>query len=160
MRKKALLQQNLSLYEQLQKSLMEINSLQEELQKSKDEINALKALAQQSQPEETKETAVPMRNLQEKLTSEHKLDADTEYGAKIIGDIVVSAAQCSNLLTSGGDTSHRELVNLILGKSKLAKSDILEIVSGCDSFENKKRRINIVCAEAKEYFESVIAQLI
>ena len=48
-----------------------------------------------------------------------------EYGAKVIGQIVVSAAEYSNKLTIGSNSSQKELVNLILGKTEVAKSEIL-----------------------------------
>lgn len=159
MRKKDLLSQNISLYEQLRQSQLEINELREKLKKSTDEIAALKNTVQEKEKTEPS-AATPIRNLQEKVSSDNLITPDIKYASKVIGDIVVSAARCSNLLTANGDDSHRELVNLILGRTELAKSDILEIVCGDAPGSDKKCRVDKICDDAKEYFEGVLAQLI
>ncbi len=84
----------------------------------------------------------------------------TQYGAEIIGKIVVAAAQNSNTLTAGGETKYRELVNLILGKTEVAKADILSAVNSETTFEIKKNIIDDVYESTLEYFESVMAQRI
>lgn len=87
------------------------------------------------------------------------IDSDVDYGASVIGKIVVSAANYSNRLTAGGETKYRELVNLILGRTEVAKADILSAVTSDNGFDTKKAAIDLIYEQACEYFESVMAQL-
>lgn len=87
------------------------------------------------------------------------LDECVKYASQIIGKIVVSAAQYSNRLTAGGETRYRELINLILGKTEVAKSEILDITQSDTDISVKKRMIDGVYEQAVEYFASVMAQI-
>lgn len=82
-----------------------------------------------------------------------------EYGSQIIGKIVVSAAQYSNSLTAGGETRYKELLNLILGKTEVAKAEILDITASEAEFDVKNHMIDSVYEQTIEYFESVMAQI-
>lgn len=161
MRKKKLIEQNLSLFEDLQKAQHELNELKRELSKNADEIKLLK-----SQLEKVSESAVapvptePMRRLEEKVISNATLTPDMEYGAKVIGKIVISAAEYSNKLTLGGNDKHKELVNLILGKTEMAKAEVLSVIETEDAFDIKCAKIDQIAVVAKEYFESVLAQIV
>ena len=159
MRKKVLIEQNLSLFEQLQKAHLEINELKKTIKgydekMAKLESELLKLRAVEEQP------TAPLKKLEEKVIANANLKPDVEYGAKIIGEIVVSATNYSNSLTAGGESSHRELVNLILGKTEVAKSEILNIVSGETSLDAKQSQIDAVRDDAEEYFKSVMAQIV
>ncbi len=161
MRKKKLIEQNLSLFEQLQKTQGEIIELKRMLNKSTEEISDLKAKLSDAKVEEKTPTVTePMRRLEEKVIANATLKPDMEYGALVIGKIVVAAAEYSNKLTIGGDESKKELVNLILGKTEVAKSEILTIVESEDSFDVKCAKIDQILAVSKEYFQSVIAQIV
>lgn len=161
MRKKKLIEQNLSLFEDLQKTQHELDELKRELSKNADEIKLLK-----SQLQKVSESTVapvptePMRRLEEKVIANAALTPDMEYGAKVIGKIVISAAEYSNKLTIGGDDSHKELVNLILGKTEMAKAEVLSVIETEDSFDIKCAKIDQIAIVAKEYFESVLAQIV
>ncbi|MBO4734338.1 MAG: hypothetical protein J5662_07670, partial [Clostridia bacterium] len=61
--------------------------------------------------------------------------------------------------TAGGNTEHRELVNLLLGKTEVAKAEILAIVSEGGDFEAKKEKIDAVKEETLDYFSSVLGQV-
>ena len=159
MRKKDLIQQNLSLFDNLQKTKIELNELKKQLKVYAAEIENLKAENTQKSATETVVTE-PMRRLEEKVISAASLKPDVEYGAKVIGEIVVSAADYSNKLTANGDNTRKELVNLILGKTEVAKSEILSVTETQDSFENKCSKIDNIASDTKEYFESVLAQII
>lgn len=83
---------------------------------------------------------------------------DKQYAAKVIGEIVVSATMKCNALTKNGNPDNRELVNLILGRTEVAKAEILNISSlGLDENE-EKLRIDNEKANAFDYFFSVLAQ--
>ena len=101
-----------------------------------------------------------MHRLEEKVITVATVKPDMEYGAKVIGQIVVSAAEYSNKLTVGGDDSKKELVNLILGKTEMAKAEILSVVETSDSFDVKCSKMDQIAAVSKEYFESVLAQIV
>ena len=159
MRKKDLIQQNLTLFDNLQKTQLEVNELKKQLQLYSDEIKSLKSEISKKNAENPIVTE-PMRRLEEKVISSASLKPDMEYGAKVIGQIVVSAAEYSNKLTIGSNSSQKELVNLILGKTEVAKSEILAVIQTDDSLEVKSSKIDQIALVTKEYFESVLAQIV
>ncbi len=159
MRKKDLMQQNLTLFDNLQKTELQVNELKKQLKAYSDEIKNLKAELSKSQQEQPIVTE-PMKRLEEKVITSANLKSDVEYGAKVIGDIVICAADYSNKLTLGGDNSHKELVNLILGKTEVAKSEILSVTEADEAYEVKCAKIDQIATVTKEYFESVLAQIV
>ena len=162
MRKKKLIEQNLSLFENLQKTQAELSELKNLLNKNAEEIKTLKAKLDKANEKSVPEPAVtePMRRLEEKVIAAATLKPDMEYGATVIGKIVVSAAEYSNKLTFGGDDSKKELVNLILGKTEMAKAEILSVILTEDSFDVKCSKMDQIAVVTKEYFESVLAQIV
>ena len=162
MRKKKLIEQNLSLFENLQKTQAELSELKNLLNKNDEEIKTLKAKIDKANEQSVTEPAVtePMRRLEEKVIAAATLKPDMEYGATVIGKIVVSAAEYSNKLTFGGDDSKKELVNLILGKTEIAKAEILSVIQTEESFDVKCAKMDQIAVVTKEYFESVLAQIV
>lgn len=102
--------------------------------------------------------SAPLKALEEKVLNS-AVNRETEYGASVIGEIVVSAAKNCNRLTSEPSAEKRELVNLILGRTEVAKAEILKIVSAEDTFESKKNSIIREKTAAEDYFQSVMAQI-
>ena len=164
MRKKKLIEQNLSLFEDLQKAKAELKEAKRLISRNVDEINALKAelakAKEEQNPHQEEKTTEPMHRLEEKVITVATVKPDMEYGSDVIGKIVISAAEYSNKLTIGGDDSHKELVNLILGKTEIAKSEILSVIQTDESFDIKCAKIDQIAAVTKEYFESVLAQIV
>ena len=70
----------------------------------------------------------------------------------------MNAAMSSNRLGEMGKTNTKELLNLILGRTEVAKAEILNIVSSNMSFAGKVQSIDSVANEANEYFQSVLEQ--
>ena len=159
MRKKDLIRQNLTLSDALQKTQLELSELKKQLKSYSDEIKALKSELSDKE-NEIQQTTEPMRRLEEKVITTASLKPDVEYGAKVIGEIVVSAADYSNKLTQGGDSSHKELINLILGKTALTKAEILSVTQTDNELEVKRVKIDQIAKTANEYFESVLAQIV
>lgn len=157
MRKKILIQQNLALFEQLQKAQLEANELKSKLENYDKKIAELVTALESRKKAEATE---PLKKLEEKIITNANIKPDVDYGAKVIGEIVVLATKHSNELTEGGDNTFRELVNLILGRTEVAKADILNIVSCEDGIAVKTAKIDAVKAETEEYFKSVMAQRI
>ena len=114
------------------------------------EIDALKNSEPKISATIVSETPIEINNI--------TLEPECEYGAKIIGQIVVDATTKCNSLTLDGDTGNRELVNLILGRTEVAKAEILKIVSSDISLEDKKNKIDLEKNETVDYFGSVMAQ--
>lgn len=155
MRKKALIAQNLELFEQLEKLRAEISAKDKKIEELKDEISELK----QKSAEKKAEPTLPLKKLEEKVISNSRLNPDVDYASDVIGELVLEAASGSNKLTANGDNSNRELVNLILGKTEVAKAEILSVVSEDTDFESKKQKIEVIKAETLDYFKSILAQL-
>lgn len=173
MNKKLLLNQNRELFDKLQLSNLNCKRLREENQMLNEKIfilsnkiNELEANAQKKddQPQEmvTEEVVLPNETLSEsepvEQESEVVLSKEIEYGSKIIGEIVMKAALASNKLAELGKKNTKELLNLILGRTEVAKAEILNIVSSEMSFSGKVQTIDSVADEANEYFESVLEQ--
>ena len=71
----------------------------------------------------------------------------------------MESASGSNMLTVDGNADNRELVNLLLGKTEVAKAEILSVVSQNIGLEEKKIKIDSIADEALDYFKSILAQL-
>ena len=90
---------------------------------------------------------------------EPTLSVEIELGAEIIGKIVLSSAEYCNRLTEiGAAANAKELVNLILGRTEVAKGEILRLsqseLDGEEMLAAMEREYN----EAEDYFKSVMAQ--
>ncbi len=156
MRKKDLLNQNMSLFEQLQKSKLEIATLKKEISSKDAEILNLR---RKTDNFEDNYKINLEKEIEKNVESAVEIPSDVEYGAETIGKIVVCATEYSNRLTRDGQTRYRELVNLILGRTEVAKSDILSVVSSDAVFDEKKEKIDKIKDDTIEYFNSVMAQL-
>lgn len=155
MRKKELIAQNLSLFGQLE-------ALRGESSSKDRKIRELESIIEQLKKEPVNkltEPTAPLKRLEEKVIGQSKLDPTIEYASAVIGKLVMESANGSNSLTYGGNKEHRELVNLLLGKTEVAKAEILAVVNGEGSFEDKKLKIDAVADETLDYFSSVLAQV-
>ena len=155
MRKKALVKQNLSFFEQIEKLRGENAAYAAKIKELEKTVENLKQEAEREKAPATQ----PLKKLEEKVAGNARLDPLTEYASEVIGKLVIESAAGSNLLTSGGNTEHRELVNLLLGKTEVAKAEILAIVTADGDFEEKKAKIDAVSSETLDYFSSILAQI-
>ena len=155
MRKKALLEQNVSLLGQIEALRSENAAHIEKIKELEKAVEDLK----QELSREKKPATEPLKKLEKKVVGNARLDSSTEYASEVIGKLVIESAAGSNLLTAGGNTGHRELVNLLLGKTEVAKAEILAIVTDVGDFEEKKARIDAVSDETIDYFRSILAQV-
>ena len=163
MRKKDLLSQNISLFDKIQRLQIELNRLKTELDAKNEKIAELEKQLDLLENGEHEVVQTEENNLIDKCDSNEvvttvKIDDATDYGARTIGKIVVSASEHCNALTLGGKSNCRELINLIMGKTELAKSEILDAVSTELSFEDKRKIIDSVYENTLEYFDGVMAQ--
>ena len=155
MRKKLLLEQNIQLFDRLTAAEGEIKRLKNELEEEKRRAAALKE--ENARLTENKgSTAAPLKILESKVIKQAGITPDTDYGAAVIGKTVVAAAKyCEQLKTR---ENSKELLNLILGRTEVAKAEILNIVTTDNADEEKRRLIDEQLALAEDYFASVTAQ--
>ena len=86
-------------------------------------------------------------------------DSIMEFGAEIIGKIVIESAKYADLVAASTTANKKELLNLIMGKSEMCKAEILNVVTSNAFTETKISRINAELSEAVDYFKSVVAQI-
>ncbi len=158
MRKKDLLSQNIMLFEQLRKVELENTSLRKKNKALENEIETLNIKLQDMNREEV--ISQPLAKLEEKVTDAAVfLDDETQYGADVIGKIVLKATEYNSKLGYDSVKDSRTLINLILGKTEIAKAEILSVISGDCNLSTKKSKIDTIMNETFEYFESVMAQI-
>ncbi|MBP3706928.1 MAG: hypothetical protein J6J13_06770 [Clostridia bacterium] len=156
MRKKQLLNQNISLFEQLQREKANNMQLIRENERLKEKNSQLKN-ALENLGEDIATQVTPLQKIEQKVV-ESAVDSQTQYACDVIGKVVVSSAEYSNKLTDGGETRYIELVNLILGRAEVAKAEILSLVLSDDDFSIKKEKMDTVLEKTQEYFKSIMAQ--
>lgn len=157
MKKKELLKINDELFERCESLIFKVEELKREVFSLKNEIEILKS---------EKETAVVETDALKfevctPKTTEKTIDLpnDTKYGAQVIGEIVMTAAKyCNQLSVKGSSEITKEQINLILGRTEVAKAEILKAITENMDFEDKKSAVNAAAKSAKDYFYSVMAQ--
>lgn len=165
MNKNLLIKQNRQLFDRLQISELSNKRLNDELQNLKKiitrletEIENLKNLDEVNLEENLSLDNENIDVVSSRVDNEVILGEDIEYGSKIIGEIVIQAALTSNKIKEISHPNIKELVNLILGRTEVAKGEVLNIVSSEFSFDEKLQMMNDVKAQSFEYFESILKQ--
>lgn len=158
MRKKKLLKLSEDLFNRLDASQIALEDTKKENRQLKEKIEIL-----EKEIEELKKAQVqsePLKQLEDKVKKQADFPSDTEYASQTIGKIVISAATYCNKLTSVSENNDvKELINLILGRTEIAKAEILKIVSENTDFSQKKELIDAQKSLAEDYFNSVMAQI-
>lgn len=158
MRKKELLLQNTKLFDEVTALELTVTELKGELSRKEQEIAELKKIIEELEAD--KNASEPLKELEEKVIAQVELEADVDYGATVIGKTVVEATKCCNSITlSATGDSAKELVNLILGRTEVAKAEILKVVSSDLDNEEKVKNIDAQYELAVDYFKSVMAQI-
>ena len=172
--KKSLINLNNELFVKLDNSLGENRRLEEEITRQNKLIEDLEnklqwkaeenIVCQESICEETEEDEIPHEvGIDTEIVTENeemKLSDEKEYAAKVIGSAVVEVTRVCNKITAEScDENCKELVNLALGRNEVLKSQILKILSGEQSFEEKKVLIEKERKDAFDYFDSILAQM-
>lgn len=176
MRKSLLLKQNNELFDKLQVASLNNRRLREENEKLKEKVavlsNKLENLEQKNKEvfnavnytvenvnDEISGKVDNLQNSEESKTTEAVVvTPEIEYGSKIIGDIILNSTESVNALMSSNKDNVKELINLIMGKTEVAKAEILDIISSDSSFECKTAMMDSQAVETKEYFKSVLYQ--
>lgn len=157
LRKAKILKANSELIERLEIQNSYIKKLQNEKEELLKEISLLKEENEELKAQIQK--SKPLLELEEKIIGNANINDETKYGASAIGKIVVSATKNCNLLANENFANAKELVNLILGRTEVAKAEILKIVSLESDFESKKALIDNEITSAEDYFLSVRGQV-
>ena len=82
-----------------------------------------------------------------------------EYGSVTIGKVVQESIKYANLISASAGENKKEVLNLIMGKAEVVKSEIFTITEGELSPEVKKELIDTQLNEAIDYFKSAYGQL-
>ena len=158
MRKKDLITQNTRLFDKITVAQLKITELKEKIANRDAEIDGLKKEIERLNAKLN--ATEPLKTLENKVIKKTEVSPEVDYGASVIGKTVIEATKCCNTVTEGGNPElAKELVNLILGRTEVAKSEILSIVSSEENFEAKKQKIDAQYENAVDYFNSVTAQL-
>lgn len=163
MTKSQLIKQNKELFEKIQYITVSNKRLKDEnaALKEKNEI-LLRRLSEASKPAEVLQNTETSNEENPAEVNEEKagviLSPETEYGSQIIGEIVMQSVTYSNLVAERGKPNKKELINLILGKTEVAKSEILNISLSDASLENKFAMMDSQLSDTIEYFKSVLEQ--
>lgn len=161
MLKKKLVKENMALFERLNKANEKISDQEKTIKRLEDEISKLQLLLEEEKnsnkvietQEEAQESEIPQ------IKEEEREINDVEYGSSVIGKIVVAATEKSNKLSAASQSlQNKELINLILGKTEVAKSEILAIVLSNKSLSEKISEMDMIRDNAFEYFEGVMKQ--
>lgn len=161
MLKKKLVKENIALFERLNKANEKISEQEKTIKKLEEEISKFQILLDEERnkskvienEEVTQESVIP------EVKEEEKEINDVEYGSSVIGKIVVAATEKSNNLSAASQSlQNKELINLILGKTEVAKSEILAVVLSDKSLNEKISEMDKIKDNAFEYFEGVMKQ--
>ncbi len=166
MRKKVLLEQFDSLTNSYEKCFFELSELKKEKEKLLHKISELEEKLSQKQTEGFSVDSTVVDQTQEEEPLEDKAETPTptlddamEYGAEIIGKIIVESAKYSDMVTNKPSENTKDLINLIMGKSEICKSEILTIAIGDLDYQTKCDLMDSQAIDAIDYFKSVLAQI-
>lgn len=81
------------------------------------------------------------------------------YAVKVISNIITESVKIGCVLASSGSENKKELLNLALGRTEVAKNEISTLVSSDLPDELKKASIDKEAAEVTEYYQSILAQI-
>lgn len=155
MRKKILIEQNAVFFKEIEALKGEIAELKNEINKRDKQIAEL---IEQNQFEAVNKS--PLEKIEERVMEQAEEENISQYGAKAIGRIVVAVSEATTFLASSPSISASERINLILGRSEVAKAEILKTVSSDEDFKAKKIKTDSIVEKALEYINCTKAQKI
>lgn len=87
------------------------------------------------------------------------LEGASQYAAEVIGKLVLEGAKLSAKFAEKPNEYSKDLINLVLGKTEVCKSSILDICNSDSDDAVKRAQIDVVYTEALEYFGSLDKQV-
>ena len=154
MKKKELSALNEKLFDERNEARENYKNALSELETLKIKNQELSAELERIKSEQTASEALKKLEKSVKLS----LGDDKQYAAETIGKIVLDAAKKCNSLTRDGNKNNLELVNLILGRTEVAKAEILRACKKETPLDEKKLIIDNEKTDAMDYFISILAQ--
>ena len=94
----------------------------------------------------------------ENASSDPSDDVNT-YAVKAIGKIVTESVKIGCVLASSDNENKKELLNLTLGRTEVAKNEISALVTTPLEPDLLKASIDKECALVMEYYQSILSQL-
>ncbi len=91
--------------------------------------------------------------------NDNKSNDINEYAVKIIGKIVTESVKVNCVLASSGSANKKELINLVLGRTEVAKEEISSILATDLNGDLLKTSIDKECDETLDYFQSILGQI-
>lgn len=82
-----------------------------------------------------------------------------EYAVKVIGKIVSESVKINCVLASSNNENKKELINLVLGRTEVAKEEIFSVLSTNLNADLLRNSIDKECAATLEYYHSILGQL-
>ena len=166
MNKTLLMKQNNDLFNRIQqlknqneKLSLENKKLKLKLEDCLNKINELELSKTVNLPVIPEENINPvLEEPKKEEPQEINLNEEILLGSQTIGDIIIKATGYINRLDESNYPNKKELVNLILGRTEIAKAEILNIVSSGVSLDSKKELMTTQFNEALEYFKSILEQ--
>ena len=179
MRKRELLEQNSSLYNRLQsvtdelekykklydENIEEINYLRRELAEMEIKANELASKAAEQENSKIPEPPAdeepqPVANEPVPLPIiETNLDSVLQFGAEVIGRIVIEGTKANNAFTEKPNEYSKDLINLVLGKTEVCKAAIFDVCGSSDADSVKRAKILEIEKDTIEYFENLYKQI-
>ena len=173
MRKKELLNQNIALFEELEKcritlkdytdQLLELNNKVSKLELEnkilKSRISNLSDTAEEEKGFTVDTNAKEPTDNTKTSAEDFVLNREMQYGSEIIGKIVIETAMSINKLNDCDEEIKRELSNLIVCKSEVAKSEILSVCNSEAPINTKIEMIDSVLNDTIDYYKSVLGQI-
>ena len=153
--------QNSALLSQLEQQNAATAACLKQIEQLRAELDGIKAgiqVVDAPSAEEAPLEVAPPANAEKPESEEFILPEEFNIASDVIGNIVIKAAGYINELTASDNPNKKELVNLILGRTEIAKAEILAIVSSEADIEAQKELINAQYDEALSYFKSISLQ--
>lgn len=158
MRKKELLDKNQIMLEDLQKQRDENENLKNQLEEQgklistlNDRITDLQNMLDEGSV--TEETESETEEIEE--ASE---DSIMDYGAVIIGKVLLSAVEYSDRIGEAEQSSLSEAKEAVLSRAEEVKTEILNIISSDYSNDSKKQLMEREYQSAISYFDRVVSR--
>ena len=139
----------------------EIETYKQKISYLENELNLLKTQTVNVAEPPVVQDSIPAdlpKQEQESNDNNPQLSEEFLFASDIIGNIVIKAASAIENLNNSQNENKKELINLILGKTEIAKAEILNIVSSEVTFEAKKDLIISQYNDSTEYFKSILEQ--
>ncbi len=171
MRKKLLLEQIESLTYSYRQCSLKLNELKKEneallarIAELEDQISSESVVNEgfvvEAFEEETLNQELNEEKIEDRVSDAPvELDSAMEYGAEIIGKIIIESTKYCEKITSSQNENTKDLINLIMGKSEICKAEILNIATSSAEISDKCEMMNNQYTEAVDYFKSVVAQI-